>query len=157
MSEIARIVAFQLDESFGRGRRPEVEQERATAIEDLIEENSFALDRGPEGPYRLVLGIADNRLLFQVQSEVGQDLRVIGLALWPFRKIVRDYRTICETYFDAIRNLSPSRIETLDMARRGVHNEGAELIQARFAGKVTTDFDTARRLFTLICVLHMKG
>ena len=157
MNERNRIVSFRLDESFGRGRRPEVEQERAVAIEDLLDENCFALDGGPEGPYSLVLGMADNRLLFQVQNETGDDLRVIGLALGPFRRIIREYHGICESYYDAIRKLTPMQIETIDMARRGLHIDGTELLQARLEGKASMDFDTGRRLFTLLCVLHMKA
>jgi len=151
-----RIVALHLDETFGRGRRPEVEQERAVAIEDLVEENRFVLTDGPAGPYALTLGIADNRLMMRVQTETGEDLKIFGLALGPFRRIIRDYRAICESYYDAIRKFSPSHIETIDMARRGLHNEGSELLQTRLSGKAEIDFDTARRLFTLLCVLHMK-
>jgi uncharacterized protein (UPF0262 family) len=147
---------LRLDETFGRGRRPELEQERAVAIEDLVEENSFALAGGAPGPYNLILGLADNRLVFRVQDADGNDLKIIGLAMGPLRRIVRDYKAICESYYDAIRKLSPSQIETIDMARRGVHNEGSELLQARLDGKASMDFDTARRLFTLLCVLHAK-
>jgi uncharacterized protein (UPF0262 family) len=157
MSERNRILSFRLDDSFGRGRRPEVEQERAVAIEDLIDENCFALEGGPEGPYNLVLGMADNRLLFQVQSEAGEDLRIIGLALGPFRRTIRDYHGICASYYDAIRKLTPMQIETIDMARRGLHNDGTQLLMSRLEGKITMDFDTGRRLFTLLCVLHMKA
>lgn len=157
MDERARIVSLTLDDSFGRGRRPEVEQERAVAIEDLLDENSFALDGGPEGPYHIVLGIADNRLVLRVQNQEREDLRIIGLALGPFRRIIRDYHAICESYYDAIRTLSPSQIETIDMARRGIHNDGTQLLLARLAGKAVVDVDTGRRLFTLLSVLHMKA
>ncbi len=150
------ITALSLDETFGRGRRPELEQERAVAIEDLVEENQFALADGPGGPYQLVLSIAENRLLFRVQDDCQQDLKIIGLALGPFRRIIRDYHDICESYYNAIRSLSPSQIETIDMARRGVHNDGSELLTRRLEGKITIDHGTARRLFTLLCVLHMK-
>jgi uncharacterized protein (UPF0262 family) len=153
----SRITALSLDETFGRGRRPEVEQERLVAIEDLLEENTFALPSGPEGPYHLVLGIADNRLVLHIKDENGQDLRIIGLAMGPFRRMVRDYRTICESYYNAIRTLSPSQIETIDMARRGMHNEGSELLRSRLDGKVDIDLHTARRLFTLLCALHMTA
>ena len=151
-----RIIALRLDESLGRGRRPEVEQERAVAIEDLVDDNSFTLTDFHDGPYHLILGIIDNRLMLRVQDEAGEDLRIIGLAMGPFRRIVRDYREICESYYNAIRSLTPSQIETIDMARRGVHNEGSELLQTRLNGKAEIDFGTARRLFTLLCVLHMK-
>ncbi len=157
MSEAGRIIALRLDETFGRGRRPEVEQERAVAIEDLVDENSFTLEGDYPGPYQLILGLVENRLMFRVQDPEGNDLRIIGLATGPFRRIIRDYRAICESYYDAIRTLSPSQIETIDMARRGVHNDGSELLQTRLKGKVQVDFDTARRLFTLLCALHMKS
>jgi len=157
MNNRSRIVGLSLDESFGRGRRPEVEQERAVAIEDLLDENCFALEDGPEGPYRIVLGIADNRLVLRVQNEAGEDLRIIGLALGPFRRIIRDYHGICESYYDAIRSLTPSQIETIDMARRGIHNDGTELLKKRLAGKAAVDSDTGRRLFTLLSVLHLKA
>lgn len=157
MTDTGCIAALSLDETFGRGRRPELEQERAVAIEDLVEENSFALADGPDGPYHLVLGIADNRLIFRVQDEGQQDLKAIGLALGPFRRIIRDYHEICESYYNAIRTLSPSQIETIDMARRGVHNDGSELLIRRLEGKIALDHGTARRLFTLLCVLHMKA
>lgn len=156
MSENNKIIGLRLDETFGRGRRPELEQERAVAIEDLVEENSFCLEEGSPGPYNLVLGLADNRLVFRVQDQDENDLKIIGLAMGPLRRIVRDYKAICESYYDAIRKLSPSQIETIDMARRGIHNEGSELLQARLDGKASMDFDTARRLFTLLCVLHAK-
>jgi uncharacterized protein (UPF0262 family) len=156
VTESSWIIALNLDESFGRGRRPELEQERAVAIEDLVEENHFALADGPDGPYHLVLGIAENRLVFRVQDKGQQDLKIIGLALGPFRRIIRDYHEICESYYNAIRSLSPSQIETIDMARRGVHNDGSALLISRLDGKISLDHGTARRLFTLLCVLHMK-
>ncbi len=157
MDDRARITGLTLDDSFGRGRRPELEQERAVAIDDLLDENSFALDGGPEGPYQIILGIADNRLVLRVQNTAGEDLRIIGLALGPFRRIIRDYHAICESYYDAIRSLSPSQIETIDMARRGIHNDGTQLLLARLAGKAIVDLDTGRRLFTLLSVLHLKA
>lgn len=156
MTEASWIASLSLDETFGRGRLPEIEQERAVAIEDLVEENSFSLADGPGGPYHLVLGIAENRLVFRVQDEAHADLKIIGLALGPFRRIIRDYRDICESYYNAIRSLSPSQIETIDMARRGLHNDGSELLVRRLEGKIALDHGTARRLFTLLCALHMK-
>jgi uncharacterized protein (UPF0262 family) len=151
------IATLTLDETFGRGRRPELEQERAVAIEDLVDENSFTLADGPAGCYHLILGIAENRLVFRVQDESHADLKIIGLALGPFRRIIRDYHDICESYYNAIRSLSPSQIETIDMARRGLHNDGSELLTQRLEGKIAIDHGTARRLFTLLCVLHMKA
>lgn len=152
-----RIVDIALDEASMVRRSAEVEHERAVAIFDLLETNSFALVGGGEGPYRLHLALVENRLLFDVRDGQGSKLRDIVLSLTPFRKVVKDYFMICESYYAAIKKLSPSQIEALDMGRRGLHNEGSELLQERLAGKVEVDFDTARRLFTLICALHIKG
>ena len=135
----------------------EVEHERQVAIYDLLEENFFSPVGLPDGPYRLHLAVQENRLQFDVRDAEDRKLRDIILSLTPFRTIVKDYFMICESYFDAIKKLSPSQIEALDMGRRGLHNEGSELLRERLEGKVELDFDTARRLFTLICVLHIKG
>ncbi len=151
-----RLVAVMLDDaSFGRAS-PDIEHERAVAIYDLVEESSFALADHP-GPYRLVLKLADQRLVFDVRSADDTPLVAHALSLTPFRRIVKDYFLICDSYRQAIRTGSPSRIEAIDMGRRGVHNEGSEVLQQRLKGKVDLDFDTARRLFTLICVLHWRG
>jgi uncharacterized protein (UPF0262 family) len=151
-----RLVSIQLDErTIGRGT-PDIEHERAVAIYDLCEDNSFALVGHDGGPYTLRLSIADNRLVF----EISQDEAVVMthvLSLSPFRRIVRDYWMICESYYAAIRQATPQQIETIDMARRGVHNEGSDVLRERLEGKITVDHDTARRLFTLISVLHWKG
>ncbi|QBY00112.1 UPF0262 family protein [Rhodophyticola sp. CCM32] len=138
---------------------PEIEQERKVAIFDLLEENSFNLptreDRAvPAGPYRLVLAIRERRLVFGVTTDDGQAASEFHLSLSPFRQVVKDYWQICESYFDAVKKLPPSQIEAIDMARRGIHNEGARVLQERLEGKADVDMDTARRLFTLICVLH---
>jgi uncharacterized protein (UPF0262 family) len=152
----SRLVAVTLDAaSIGRAP-PDIEHERAVAIYDLVEENSFALNGHP-GPYRLVLSLADRRLVFDIRSEAGEPLVAHALSLTPFRRVVKDYFLICESYFKAIRSGSPSRIEALDMGRRGVHNEGSQILMDRLKGKIEVDFDTARRLFTLICVLHWRG
>ncbi len=152
----ARLIAITLDDrSIGRAP-PDIEHERAVAIYDLVEENSFSL-KGHPGPYRLVLSHADKRLVFDIHSEGGEQLVTHVLSLTPFRKVVKDYFLICESYFQAIRSGSPSRIEAIDMGRRGVHNEGSQILKDRLEGKVDVDFDTARRLFTLICVLHWRG
>ena len=152
----SRLIAITLDGgSIGRAA-PEIEHERAVAIYDLIEENSFALKDYP-GPYRLLLSLADNRLVFDVQSEASEPLITHAFSLTPFRQIVKDYFLICESYHQAIRTGSPSRIEAIDMGRRGMHNEGSQILRERLAGKVEIDFDTARRLFTLVCVLHWRG
>ena len=134
----------------------EIEQERQVAIFDLLEENTFALphaDARP-GPYRVTLAIREKRLVFDVDTEEGADATEFHLSLSPFRQTVKDYWQICEAYFDAVKKLPPSQIEAIDMARRGIHNEGARLLQERLEGKAGIDTDTARRLFTLICVLH---
>lgn len=141
---------------------PEIEQERKVAIFDLLEENSFSLpatDTGaaPAGPYHLTLAIREKRLVFDVNTETAEDAAEFHLSLSPFRQVVKDYWQICESYFDAVKRLPPSQIEAIDMARRGIHNEGARVLQERLEGKADIDTDTARRLFTLICVLHFGG
>lgn len=151
-----RLIAVSLDpKSIGRAP-PDVEHERAVAIYDLIEENSFVLP-GHSGPYRLLLSIAEGRLVFDIRSEADEQLAAHALSLTPFRKVVKDYFLLCDSYHQAIRTGSPSRIEAIDMGRRGLHNEGSEVLKERLDGKVELDFGTARRLFTLICVLHWRG
>lgn len=152
-----RIARVTLDEKSVVRRSAEVEHERAVAIYDLIEENRFALVNGPTGPYGLWLSIAENRLVLDVRSEQDEPVIKVMLSLSPFRKIVRDYFAICESYFEAIKKASPSQIEAIDMGRRGLHNEGAELLRDRLGGKIDLDPNTARRLFTLVCVLHIRG
>ncbi|MBX3574980.1 MAG: UPF0262 family protein [Mesorhizobium sp.] len=153
----ARLVDVELDESIGRST-PDVEHERAVAIFDLVEENSFrpVTDTG-EGPYKLKLSLVESRLIFAVARENGEPVVTHILSLTPFRRIVKDYYMICESYYDAIRSSSPSQIEAIDMGRRGLHNEGSQTLMDRLAGKIEVDFDTARRLFTLVCVLHWRG
>ncbi len=150
------LTNIMLDERTVVRRSPEVEHERAVAIYDLLEENYFA-PVGHEGPFSLHLSIEENRLKLDIRDEAEQPLTAITLALSPFRRLVKDYFTVCETYFEAIRTASPSRIEAIDMGRRALHNEGSEVLRERLDGKVALDLDTARRLFTLICVLHIKG
>jgi uncharacterized protein (UPF0262 family) len=157
MSGEFRIADIVLDESSIVRRTREIEQERDIAIYDLKESNSFIPEGSPGGPYKLVLGIEDNRLTFDIQLEDGSPHGKIMLSLTPFRRVVKDYFLICDSYFKAIRTAPPSQIEALDMGRRGLHNEGSDLLRERLKGKVELDHDTARRLFTLICVLHMKG
>lgn len=152
-----RIVDIVLDEESVARRTAEVEHERAVAMFDLIEENEFCLVGGEPGPYRLRLGIFEQRLVFDVRNADDEKLRDIVLSLTPFRKVVKDYFLICESYYAAIKRLSPSQIEALDMGRRGLHDEGSELLRERLAGKIEIDHDTARRLFTLICALHIKA
>lgn len=153
----ARLIDVELDESIGRST-PDVEHERAVAIFDLIEENSFLpVNDDGSGPYRLKLSLADSRLVFAVSREGGDTVVTHILSLTPFRRIVKDYYLICESYYDAIRSSTPSHIEAIDMGRRGLHNEGSQTLKERLAGKIDIDFGTARRLFTLVCVLHWRG
>jgi len=159
MSRIGRI---EIDDSGLPAPTPEVEQERKVAIFDLLEQNAFALPaRGaaapPPGPFCLALAIRDKRLVFDLADEEGAPLAQFQLSLGPFRQVVKDYFQICESYFEAVKRLPPSQIEAIDMARRGIHNEGARVLIERLEGKAALDGDTARRLFTLICVLHFGG
>lgn len=154
-----RICAIDIDERGLARPTPEIEQERKVAIFDLLEENSFGLptreDRPtPQGPYRLGLAIREGRLVFDIATEDTQKVGEFHLSLGPFRQVVKDYFQICESYFEAVKRLPPSQIEAIDMARRGIHNEGSELLKERLAGKIEIDHPTARRLFTLICALH---
>ena len=157
----ARIIHIELDEATILWRNADIEQERRIAIFDLIEENTFkplrAWEAGHQGPYRLHLSVADGRLALDVADADGQPLESLILALGRFRRPIRDYFAICDSYYQAIRKATAAEIETIDMARRGVHNEAAELLLERLDGKIETDFATARRLFTLICVLHIRG
>ena len=155
--ESHRIVNVFLDERSVVRRSAEVEHERAVAIFDLIEENRFAPYGSPNGPYNLHLSIEESRLVFDVRAESDEPVGKVMLALGPFRRVVKDYFTVCESYYAAIKTASPSQIEAIDMGRRGLHNEGAELLKERLAGKIDVDDNTARRLFTLICVLHIRG
>ncbi|MGH6629551.1 MAG: UPF0262 family protein [Burkholderiales bacterium] len=156
-----RISHISLDEATILWRNADIEQERRIAIFDLIEENAFkpvrAATAGHEGPYRLRLSVEDGRLALEIADEAGQQLETLILGLGRFRRPIRDYFAICDSYYQAIRKATATEIETIDMARRGVHNEAAELLLERLEGKVETDFATARRLFTLICVLHIRG
>ena len=152
-----RIVEISLDERTVVRRSADVEHERAVAIYDLTEENYFFPVEDDSGPYHLHLAIAENRLLFDIRSDADEAVATVTLPLLPFRRIVKDYFAICESYYEAIRTASPSKIEAIDMGRRGMHDEGSELLRDRLEGKIEVDFDTARRLFTLICVLHIRG
>ena len=156
-----RIIDVELDERTIIWRSADVEQERRIAIFDLIEENRFAPQRvhadGYAGPYRIALSVEEGRLALAIKREDGTPLEMLVLALGRFRRPIKDYFAICDSYYQAIRAATPQQIETIDMARRGIHNQGAELLIERLEGKITIDFDTARRLFTLICVLHIRG
>lgn len=150
-----RISAIALDEKSVVSRTPAIEQEREVAISDLLEKNRFKPKGSATGPYRLALSVKENRLVFDIAREEGVRVGRILLSLSPFRGIVKDYFLVCDSYYRAIRTAPPSQIESLDMGRRAVHNEGTALLLERLSGKVETDFETARRLFTLICVLHL--
>ena len=156
-----RIIDVQLDESTILWRSADVEQERRIAIFDLIEGNYFAPQRehgdGYAGPYRIALSTEEGRLVIAIKREDDSPLETLILAMGRFRRPIRDYFAICDSYYQAIRQSTPQQIETVDMARRAVHNEAAELLIERLTGKIEVDFDTARRLFTLICVLHIRG
>jgi len=152
-----KLCDIKLDERTVVRRSPDVEHERAVAIYDLLEENHFAPAGCDGGPFRLHLSIEENRLLFDIRDEQENEVGAVTLPLLPFRRIVKDYFSICEVYYDAIKTASPSKIEAIDMGRRGLHNEGSEVLRARLDGKIDVDFNTARRLFTLICVLHIRG
>lgn len=153
-----RLASVTLDSaSIGRSSR-DVEHERAVAIYDLIEENSFSpLGDSGAGPYCLTIGLADGRLLLDITREDGAPVVQHHLSLSPLRRVVKDYFLVCESYYSAIRIASPSQIEAIDMGRRGLHNEGSELLRERLKDKIALDFGTARRLFTLVCALHWKG
>ena len=151
------LIAVDLDDKTVVRGNPDVEHERQIAIYDLLEENRFAPVGDYTGPYRLTLGVIENRLIFDIADDGGTKLGTVRLSLAPFRRIIKDYFTVCESYFSAIKTSTPSQIEAIDMGRRGLHNEGSELLIDRLEGKIEIDFDTARRLFTLICILHFRG
>ncbi|MDF1608811.1 UPF0262 family protein [Hoeflea sp. YIM 152468] len=155
-ADTQRLSDVVLDETIGRAT-PDVEHERAVAIFDLIEENSFAPAGHDAGPYKLNLSLVDSRLVFSIVSQTDEPVAIHILSLTPFRRIVKDYFMICESYYEAIRSSTPSQIEAIDMGRRGIHNEGSQTLMDRLDGKISMDFDTARRLFTLVCVLHWRG
>ena len=151
------IVNVTLDEKTLVRRSPEVEHERAVAIYDLLESNRFVPLGDYQGPYNLHLRLEETRLVFDIRSDAEAALGAVSISLSPFRRVIKDYFTVCESYFEAIKTASPSRIEAIDMGRRGLHNEGSELLKDRLSDKIEMDFDTARRLFTLLCILHIRG
>lgn len=156
-----RIIDIKLDERTILWRNADIEQERRVAIFDLLEGNLFqplsAAEHGNHGPYKLLLGVEEGRLTMAISAADGTPLEQITVPLAPFRRTVREYFAICDSYYQAIRQSTPQQIETIDMARRGLHNDAAEALKDRLESKVIVDFDTARRLFTLICVLHIRG
>jgi|SRR3954463_587899 uncharacterized protein (UPF0262 family) len=152
-----RLAAVILDDaSIGRGN-PDQEHERTIAIYDILETNSFGIPGHEGGPYTLHLGMVEKRLCFDIRTSEGEQVVSHHLSLTPFRAVIRDYEMICDSYYKAIRSASPTQIEAIDMGRRGLHNEAAELLVQRLDGKIRVDFDTARRIFTLIFALHWKG
>jgi uncharacterized protein (UPF0262 family) len=156
-NERCRLVAVTLDESsIGRGN-PDQEHERAIAVYDILEENFFALPGYDGGPYVLHIGLVDKKLCLDVRAQDGTPLVTHNLSLTPLRRTIRDYDLICDSYYKAIRDASSAQIEAIDMGRRGLHNEAAELLMKRLEGKLLLDRDTARRIFTLIFALHWKG
>ena len=152
-----RLIAVTLDEaSIGRAGR-DVEHERTIAIHDLLEQNTFAPVGGARGPFKLNLSITGSRLVFDIRRADDEPVMAHLLSLSPLRRLVKDYYMVCDSYYAAIRSATPERIEALDMGRRALHDEGSQLLMERLKRKVLVDFETARRLFTLICVLHWKG
>jgi len=156
-SDPRRLIRVTLDEASIGSSSADIEHERKVAIYDLLEENSFAPEGDDGGPYVLQLLIAEKRLVFDVRRADETPVIAHHLSLTPFKRIVKDYFMICDSYYQAIRSSTPAQIEAIDMGRRGLHNEGSELLMERLKGKIDIDFDTARRLFTLITVLHWKG
>ena len=157
-----RISRIKIDDSAIPPASAVVIQERKVAIYDLLEENNFDLpgrdgQPAPSGPYALLLAIRDGRLVFDISTEDGTKVGEFHLSLGPFRQVVKDYFQICASYYDAVKTMPPAQIEAIDMARRGIHNEGSQTLMDRLSGKIKFDFDTARRLFTLVCVLYWRG
>jgi uncharacterized protein (UPF0262 family) len=152
-----RLVAVILDAASIERGTPDQEHERLTAIYDLVEENTFALPDGREGPFTLHIGMINARLVFDIRTESGAHIITHGLSMSPFRRVIKDYFMICQSYYDAIRTASAAQIEAIDMGRRGIHNEAAEIVVERLKDKVTIDFQTARRLFTLLAALSWTG
>ncbi len=153
----ARLVGISLDERSTATSNTNIEHEREVAIFDILEENSFALEGHDAGPYTLNIAIVEDRLVLTVGDEAGDTLVTHMLSLTPFRRIMKDYFMVCESYYEAIRSAPPSRIQAIDMGRRGLHDDGSRTLLERLTGKVNVDMATARRLFTLICALHWKG
>jgi uncharacterized protein (UPF0262 family) len=153
----ARICSIVIDEKSLASAGPDAEHERKIAIFDLIEQNSFHVIGYDGGPYDVALSLEDNRLVFDVSEQDGSAVRKLMLSLTTLRRVIKDYFMICDSYYDAIRSSTPGQIEAIDMGRRGLHNEGSQLLTERLAEKVEVDHDTARRLFTLVCALHARG
>ncbi len=157
MSNLQRIAQITLDENTLIRRSPDIEHERRIAIYDLLEANSFQPVGEFEGPYNLLMGMEENRLVLNIRNSDYEPLTRVLVPLMPFRRIIKDYFTICESYFQAIKSAQPSKIEAIDMGRRGLHNDGSDLLRERLDGKIIVDNETARRLFTLICILQIRS
>ncbi len=161
-AETDRLAKVRLNEDRPRARTPEIQQELDVAIYDLTEQNHFRVaprdgTPAPRGPYNLGIGMLDRMLVLEVADEAGAPVATLHLSLSPLRGVIKDYFAICESYYDAVKRLPPSRIEAIDMGRRGIHDEGARILAERLEGRVETDHDTARRLFTVICALQFRG
>jgi uncharacterized protein (UPF0262 family) len=152
-----RLIAVDLDEASLGAVSADAEHERRIAIFDLLEANVFEVEGEDAGPYALKLLVIDQRLIFEISGKDGGAPKSVVLSLTPFRRVIKDYFLVCNSYYDAIRNATPAQIEAIDMGRRSLHNDGSRLLEERLAGRVKMDFDTARRLFTLICALHVRG
>ena len=151
-----RLISVELDQlSIGKAD-PNVEHERRVAIADLLESNEFHPVDSETGPYALHLSIEDQRLVFDVKRQDGEQVHIFVFSLGPLRRILKDYLMMCDSYYEAVRDATLTQIEAIDMGRRGVHNEGSTILRERLAGKIDVDFATARRLFTLICALHRR-
>ncbi len=157
MSESHRIAQVTLDERTVVRRSPDIEHERNVAIFDLLEDNLFRPARGGPGPYGLHLGVGEGRLVMDIRGADGDLIDRVVLPLSPFRRVIKEYFVVCESYYEAIKKGTRAQIEALDMGRRGLHNDGSELLRQRLDGKIEIDHNTARRLFTLLCVLHIRG
>ena len=157
MPNLQRIAQITLDENTLIRRSPDIEHERRIAIYDLLEANSFQPIGEFEGPYNLLMGMEENRLVLNIRNSDYELLTRVLVPLMPFRRIIKDYFTICESYFQAIKSAQPSKIEAIDMGRRGLHNDGSDLLRERLDGKIIVDNETARRLFTLICILQIRS
>ena len=153
----ARLTAITLDQKSIQHGSHHIEHEREVAIFDILDGNVFALEGRDDGPYALTLSIQDDKLMFNVGNETSPEVFVHGLSLMPLKRIIRDYFVVCDSYYEAIRSAPPARIQAIDMGRRGLHDDGSRVLMERLAGKIVLDFDTARRLFTLIAALHWRG
>jgi uncharacterized protein (UPF0262 family) len=153
----SRLIAITIDPKSVGKPNANVEHEREVAIFDILDGNSFALEGQDDGPYKLVIGTVDDRLVFTVGNEASDGLMTHVLSMTPFKRILKDYFMVCDSYYQAVRTAPPAKIQAIDMGRRGLHDEGSRLLQERLSGKIAVDFDTARRLFTLISALHWKG